>query len=79
MTREQRLKRQIIIRIPDDWTAAQLEWALDFLGQVERRIWSIFEEHHLASVLEDDTYKTEDPQLALPLGDRGFTDEEIPF
>jgi len=73
--------RQVVIRIPEHWAAWQLEWALDFLGQLERRVWSIFEENHLA----DATGQSHEPnadhlQLELTLDERpGFEDHEIPF
>ena len=75
-------RRQIIVRIPEDWAAWQLEWAMDFLAQVERKIWTIFEEHHLHDAPDDAVYGDEPgpPQLELALDDQGrFSDDEIPF
>lgn len=83
MTRNGQDRRELVIRIPSHWAAWQLEWALDFAVQLERRIWTIFEEEHLPDLPLNghrDDCDHDSLQLELDLGDRaGWTDDDIPF
>lgn len=72
--------RRLLLRVPDRWQQWQFEWALDFLTQLERGIWDIYEDEHIANTFLDAYDDERHVQLELPLNEPpGFADDEIPF